>query len=80
MCTSFQNDPRSKLTLKNISIKQDLQNELDAGGEVFEAEDEEEDDDDIPDEWKDDGEIHLVKRCQRMIQVSAFFAGSPFAV
>ena len=28
-----------------------------------------EDEDDIPDEWKDDGEIHLVKRCQPVVQV-----------
>ena len=27
------------------------------------------DDDDIPDEWKDDGEIHIVKRCQPAPQV-----------
>ena len=31
--------------------------------------DDDDDDDDIPDEWKDDGEIHLIKRCQRMVQV-----------
>ena len=30
---------------------------------------EDDDEDDIPDEWKDDGEIHIIKRCQRVVQV-----------
>ncbi len=33
---------------------------------------EDDDEDDIPDEWKDDGEIHLVKRCQRIVPVKSF--------
>ena len=42
---------------------------IDDPTEIYEEDFDDEDDDDIPDEWKDDGEIHLIKRCQRMVQV-----------
>jgi hypothetical protein len=36
--------------------------------DVFDEVDDD-DEDDIPDEWKDDGEIHIIQRCQPMQQV-----------
>ncbi len=50
--------------------EQDHDHDVDDGTVENDVNNDDDDDDDIPDEWRDDGEIHIVKRCQPAAQVA----------